>query len=62
MSELLEKEGVQHISDSVEFDFDEFEIVELENREEFRPLNSCEGGGCSGCGQPMPCNFGISCC
>ena len=42
------KDVVQHLSDSVEFDFDEFEIVELENREEFQALNICEGGGGKG--------------
>ena len=52
MSEITEKEVVQHLSDSVEFDFDEFEIVELENREEFKPLNVCDGGGGGCCGFP----------
>ncbi len=40
----------KRLSDAVEFDFDEFEIVELENREEFMPLAYCDGGG--GGGQP----------
>ncbi len=40
----------KRLSDAVEFDFDEFEIVELENREEFRVLADCGGGGGGGGG------------
>ncbi len=48
MSETLETDAVQHLLDPVEFDFDEFEIIELENREEFQLLENCGGGGCCG--------------
>ena len=60
MSEISEKDVVQHLSDSVEFDFDEFEIVELENREEFQLLMDCGGGGGGG-GFPSFAG-GIQCC
>lgn len=60
MSEFVEKGVVKHLSDSVEFDFDEFEIVELENREEFKLLMQCEGGGCGGGTPPKPL-FALKC-
>ncbi len=52
MSEVVEKGVIQHLSDSIELDFDEFEIIELENREEFMPLAYCDGGGHGGGGDP----------
>ncbi len=53
MSEVVEKDVIQHLSDSVEFDFDEFEIIELENREEFMRLVYCGGGGGGGGRDPL---------
>lgn len=44
----FDKLEAQPLSVPVKFDFDEFELVELESREEFRPLDICECG-CSAC-------------